>query len=52
MWHYLLKRLLMMIPTLIGVMTLTFLVTQFVPGGPVDSEEEGGENRALRQLPR
>jgi len=37
MWHYLLKRLLMMIPTLIGVMTLTFLVTQFVPGGPVDS---------------
>jgi microcin C transport system permease protein len=37
MWHYLLKRLLIMIPTLVGVMTLTFLVTQFVPGGPVDS---------------
>lgn len=33
---YLLKRLLMMIPTLIGVLTLTFVVIQFVPGGPVD----------------
>lgn len=37
MWHYLFKRLLIMIPTLIGVMTLTFAVMQFVPGGPVDS---------------
>ncbi|MDO9180558.1 MAG: ABC transporter permease subunit [Agitococcus sp.] len=36
MWYYLLKRFLMMIPTLIGVLTLTFAVTQFVPGGPVD----------------
>jgi peptide/nickel transport system permease protein/microcin C transport system permease protein len=26
----------MLIPTLIGVLTLTFLVTQFVPGGPID----------------
>jgi microcin C transport system permease protein len=25
-----------MIPTLLGVLTLTFIVTQFVPGGPVD----------------
>jgi len=36
MWQYLLKRVLAMIPTLIGVITLTFLVTQFVPGGPVE----------------
>jgi len=36
MWAYLLKRLLAMIPTLLGVLTLTFIVTQFVPGGPVD----------------
>lgn len=36
MWLYFLKRLLIMIPTLIGVLTLTFLVTQFMPGGPVD----------------
>jgi len=37
MWQYLLKRILIMIPTLIGVLTLTFAVTQLVPGGPVDS---------------
>jgi microcin C transport system permease protein len=33
---YILKRLLLMIPTVIGVMLLTFVVTQFVPGGPVE----------------
>ena len=31
-----LKRLLLMIPTLLGVLTVTFIVIQFVPGGPVD----------------
>jgi microcin C transport system permease protein len=33
---YILKRLLLMIPTLVGVMLVTFIVTQFVPGGPVE----------------
>ena len=33
---YILKRLLLMIPTLVGVMLITFAVTQFVPGGPVE----------------
>jgi microcin C transport system permease protein len=36
MWIYLLKRVLLMIPTLIGALTLTFIVIQFVPGGPVE----------------
>lgn len=36
MWTYILKRLLLMAPTLFGVITLAFLVTQFVPGGPVE----------------
>jgi len=36
MLAYILRRILLMIPTLIGVMTLTFAVTQFVPGGPVE----------------
>lgn len=36
MWSYILKRLLLMIPTLVGVLTLTFAVIQFVPGGPVE----------------
>lgn len=33
---YILKRFLLMIPTLFGVMLITFAVTQFVPGGPVE----------------
>jgi microcin C transport system permease protein len=36
MWIYIFKRLLLMIPTLFGVLLLTFVVIQFVPGGPVD----------------
>ncbi len=36
MFVYIVKRLLLMVPTLIGVVTLTFVVTQFVPGGPVE----------------
>ena len=36
MFAYILRRLLLMIPTLIGVVSLTFVVTQFVPGGPVE----------------
>ncbi len=36
MWLYILKRLLLMIPTLLGVLLVTFLVVQFVPGGPVE----------------
>ena len=36
MLSYLLRRLLLMIPTLLGVLTLTFAVIQFVPGGPVE----------------
>ena len=33
---YILKRLLLMLPTLLGVLLLTFVVIQFVPGGPVE----------------
>ena len=33
---YLLRRLVLMVPTLLGVVTLSFVVTQFVPGGPVE----------------
>ena len=36
MWSYILKRLLLMIPTLAGIVTITFIVIQFVPGGPVE----------------
>lgn len=36
MFAYILKRLLLMIPTVFGVLLATFVVTQFVPGGPVE----------------
>lgn len=36
MTSYILRRILLMIPTLFGVMFLTFVMTQFVPGGPVE----------------
>jgi len=36
MIYYIVKRILLMVPTLFGVMLITFTVTQFVPGGPVE----------------
>ena len=58
---YILKRLLLMIPTLLGVLTVTFVVIQFVPGGPVEQlvaelrsegsiESGGGSRRPGRDL--
>jgi microcin C transport system permease protein len=53
MFAYIAKRLLLMIPTLLGVILLTFGVIQFVPGGPVEQmvsqlqgRESGGEGAA------
>jgi microcin C transport system permease protein len=48
MWSYVLKRLLLMIPTLFGILLITFVVIQFVPGGPVEQlvyQLEGREGR-------
>ena len=36
MWSYIFKRLLLMIPTLLGILLITFVIIQFVPGGPVE----------------
>ena len=36
MGAYILRRLLLVIPTLIGVMIVNFTLVQFVPGGPID----------------
>ncbi|MEX2327242.1 MAG: microcin ABC transporter permease, partial [Pseudomonadales bacterium] len=36
MAHYLLRRLLLIIPTLLGIMTINFVIVQFAPGGPVE----------------
>jgi len=36
MTAYLLKRLLLIIPTLFGIMLISFTIVQFAPGGPVE----------------
>lgn len=36
MANYLLKRLLLIIPTLFGIVLVSFVIVQFVPGGPVE----------------
>ena len=33
---YILRRILLMIPTLFGIMAISFAVIQFAPGGPVE----------------
>jgi microcin C transport system permease protein len=33
---YVLRRLLLMVPTLIGMVTISFIIIQFVPGGPIE----------------
>nr|WP_315226412.1 ABC transporter permease subunit [uncultured Albidiferax sp.] len=53
MLSYILKRILLMVPTLLGVLLVTFAVVQFVPGGPVEQmvsqlqgRDSGGERAA------
>lgn len=45
MGAYILRRLLLIIPTLFGIMLINFALTQFVPGGPIEqvaARLEGG----------
>src|SRR6195256_247682 len=37
MTAYIIRRLLLMIPTIFGIMLVSFLVVQFAPGGPIES---------------
>lgn len=36
MLSYILRRLLLIVPTLIGIMVINFVIVQFAPGGPVE----------------
>lgn len=36
MASYIFKRLLLMLPTLLGILLISFVIIQFVPGGPVE----------------
>ncbi|MEM1300723.1 MAG: hypothetical protein AAGH68_15730, partial [Pseudomonadota bacterium] len=46
---YILRRILLIVPTLLGIMLLNFAIIQFAPGGPVEQiiselEAEAGES--------
>jgi microcin C transport system permease protein len=51
---YIVRRLLLMVPTLLGALTITFVVMQFVPGGPIEQlmaearAGQGGEAGAYK----
>ena len=36
MARYLLRRILLIVPTLFGIMVINFVIVQFAPGGPVE----------------
>ena len=36
MGAYLLKRILLIFPTMLGIMLISFAIIQFAPGGPVE----------------
>jgi len=42
MWTYILRRLLLMIPTLLGVTIISFCVMQLAPGDPLENQFSGG----------
>lgn len=50
---YILRRLLLMIPTLLGIMAVSFVVVQFAPGGPVErviAQVQGTEVSATARI--
>jgi len=52
MGAYLIRRLILVIPTLFGIMLINFALTQFVPGGPIEQiiARVQGEADATRNL--
>lgn len=52
MGAYILRRMLLIIPTLIGIMIVNFTLTQFVPGGPIEQiiAQMEGESDVFRNI--
>src|SRR5512141_3017642 len=51
---YIIRRLLFMIPTLLGIMLVSFAVVQFAPGGPVErviAQLSGADTGASSRIP-
>ena len=49
MFAYTIRRLLLMIPTLLGILLVTFVVVQFVPGGPIERVMSQVEQKQIEQ---
>jgi len=49
MGAYIFRRLLLMIPTIFGIMAISFIITQFAPGGPVEQAlaNISGQNNSM-----
>ncbi|ACL55557.1 microcin C ABC transporter permease YejB [Methylobacterium nodulans] len=52
MANYILRRLLLMIPTILGIMLISFVIVQFAPGGPVERvlAQLQGQNTAMSRV--
>ncbi len=53
MGGYLLRRLALLVPTLLGIIAINFAVVQFAPGGPVEqavAEARGGGSEATARI--
>lgn len=52
MGAYILRRILLIIPTLFGIMLINFTLTQFVPGGPIEqiAAQIQGEGDVFRNI--
>ncbi len=53
MGAYLLRRLALLVPTLLGIIAINFAVVQFAPGGPVEqavAEARGGGSEATARI--
>ena len=54
MTAYIIRRLLLMIPTLFGIMLVSFVIVQFAPGGPVErviAQLSGADTGASSRIP-
>ena len=52
MTSYILRRLLLIIPTLFGIILINFFLIQFVPGGPIEQilAELQGKNNVFESI--
>src|SRR3979409_2678318 len=54
MTAYILRRILFMVPTLFGILLVSFVVVQFAPGGPVErviAQLSGSDTGASSRIP-